>query len=141
MAELQIDSDWKKAAQEEKRKLAEREAAAKAKAQAAPAVAASDATPGTDPSRRARGERDAPPASFASLVQQLMTQVLLYLGEIAVRGGEGMVDLDMARRNIDLLGVLDEKTQGNLTPEERQLLDVTLYETRQRFVGVASQYL
>jgi len=134
MAELQIDSDWKKQAQEEKRKLAEREAAAKAKP--APVSAGSTGAGGAP-----TGRREAPPASFATMVQQMMTQVLLYLGEIAVRGGEGMVDLDMARRNIDMLAVLDEKTQNNLTPDERQLLDMTLYETRQRFVSVASQYL
>ena len=45
----------------------------------------------------------------------------------------------MAKHQIDTLGVLDEKTQGNLSEEEKQLLDAALYETRMRYVAVASQ--
>jgi hypothetical protein len=42
---------------------------------------------------------------------------------------------------IDTLGVLDEKTKGNLTSEEQKLMDRALYETRMRYVAVASQYV
>ena len=90
----------------------------------------------------ARGERgEMPAASLAGLVSQLMTQTLYYLGELAPRGGEPVVNLDMAKHNIDLLGVLEEKTKGNLTPEEKKLLDSVLYELRMRYVSVASQYI
>ena len=75
-----------------------------------------------------------------TLVNSLMTQVLLYLGELAPRGAEPQVNLDMAKFNIDLLGVLEEKTKGNLTPDEQKLLDTALYETRMRYVQIASQY-
>jgi hypothetical protein len=37
---------------------------------------------------------------------------------------------------IDILGILEEKTRGNLSPEERQLLEQGLYELRMRFVEV-----
>ena len=40
----------------------------------------------------------------------------------------------------DLLGVLEEKTRNNLTPDEQKLLDTALYETRMRYVQIASQY-
>jgi hypothetical protein len=143
---LQIDTDWKKQAQEEKKRLAEQEAkkaaaggvsAAGGAAQAAPGVPgeAAAAAPGQ------RGQRQLPPATFASLVQSMMTQVLFYLGDLAPRGQQPVVDLDMAKHNIDLLGMLEEKTRGNLTPEEQSLLDTTLYEVRMRYVTVASQYV
>jgi hypothetical protein len=37
--------------------------------------------------------------------------------------------------------VIEEKTRGNLTPDEQQMLDAALYETRMRYVSVASQYV
>jgi hypothetical protein len=58
-----------------------------------------------------------------------------------VRGGEPVVNLDMAKHQIDTLGVLEEKTANNLTPDEKRLLDAALYETRMRYVSVASQYI
>ena len=136
-----VDSDWKKQAQEEKRRLAE-EAAAKPAAPAAPPAAKSAASPaGRSASRRRRAAGELPEAGFTTLVQTLASQALLYLGGVAVSNGEGIVDLDTAKHQIDLLAVLEEKTQGNLSDDERSTLDVTLYETRMRFVGVASRYI
>jgi hypothetical protein len=70
-----------------------------------------------------------------------MTQVLFYLGDLATRGAEPAVNFDMARYQLDNLAVLEQKTTGNLTDEEKKLLDTALYETRMRFVSVASQYI
>jgi len=151
---LHVDTDWKKQAQEEKRKLAEQEE--KRRAAAAPAGVvpggAGAASPAAAPSagaaaaarqaggRGAAGQREFPPASFATLVQSLLTQVLFYLGDLATRGGEPMINLDMAKHNIDTLSVLEEKTRGNLTEEEKRLLDAALYEARMRYVALASRY-
>jgi hypothetical protein len=91
-----------------------------------------------------RGQRDGremPPVGFATLVQSILTQAMLYLGELAVRGGEPMLDLDMAKRQLDTLAMLEEKTKGNLTAEEQRLLDSVLYDLRQRFISVASQFI
>lgn len=153
---LHIDDDWKKQAQEEKRRLAEQEqqkaAAAASAATAMPGTAAAAAAaPAAEPSgstRSARAgggtggrQRELPPASFATLVQTLVTQAMFYLGGIATRGGEPVVDLDVAKHQIDLLGVLEEKTKGNLSPDEQKLLDAALYESRMRYISVASQYI
>jgi hypothetical protein len=70
-----------------------------------------------------------------------MTQTMFYLGELAPQGSEPMVNLDMAKHQIDLLGILEEKTTNNLADDEKRLLDAALYETRTRYVQVASQYL
>jgi hypothetical protein len=130
---LQIDTDWKKQAQEEKRRLAE---------QQKPALpAAAPAASSTAAARDPRAPREIPPASFATLVQSLVTQALFYLGDLSVRGGEPVVNLDMAKHHIDTLNVLEEKTVNNVSPEEKQLLDSALYEARMRYVSVASQYI
>jgi len=150
---LHIDTDWKKQAQEEKRRLAEEEQKREAEKQRASAPAASggpaSAGPGTPPTAQpARGrspgprggERQLPEASYPTLINTFVTQVLLYLGDLTPRGVEPQVNLDMAKFNIDLLGVLEEKTKGNLSPEEQKMLDNALYEVRMRYVSVASQY-
>jgi hypothetical protein len=134
---LQIDDDWKRQAQEEKRRLAEE--AEKKKSQVSSAAAVSSApvgAGGTSP----MGRRAAQAASFPALVQTLMTQALYYLGEIGSRSGQTFIDLDMAKLQIDLLAVLEEKTKNNLKPDEQQLLDTALYETRMRFVAVAREH-
>ena len=143
---LHIDTDWKKQAQEEKRKLAEQEKQRKESAAApAPAAPPPGPTPGAAPSsaRSASpsrgGARELPPPSFATLVQSIVTQILYYLGDLSSRGGEPSLNLDMAKHQIDTLGVIEEKTKGNLTEEEQHLLDAALYETRMRYVAVASQ--
>ena len=79
--------------------------------------------------------------SFGSLVQSIATQVLFYLGDLSPQGGEPMLNLDMAKHQIDTLSLLEEKTKNNLTPEEQHLLDAALYEVRARYVNVASQYI
>ncbi len=137
---LHVDTDWKKQAQEEKRKLAEKEQqqrAAEAKTAAPAAGAPAAGTAGAPAGQR----RQLPPASFASLVQTIMTQALFYLGDLAAHGGQGAVDLDMAKHQVDTLGVLEEKTRNNLSEEEKRLLDTALYEVRMRYVSVASQFL
>ena len=74
------------------------------------------------------------------LATPISLAIALFLSELAPRGVEPQVNLDMAKFNIDLLGVLEEKTKGNLSPDEQKLLDTALYETRMRYVQVASQY-
>ncbi len=86
-------------------------------------------------------QRELPQASFASLIQSILTQTMFYLGELTTRGAEPSVNLDMAKHQIDILGVLEEKTRGNLSEDEQRLLDATLYEVRTRYVNVASQYI
>ncbi len=129
---LQIDNDWKKQAQEEKRKLAE-------KAQEAKAATPSPGSSAT-PTAKRPGERETPTASFPTLVQQLMTQALVYLGEMTYRGSPPMLDLDMARYQHDLLTMIEQKTANNLTEVEQLAIDTALHEVRTRFIRTASEY-
>ncbi len=136
---LQVDNDWKKQAQEEKRKLAEKAAQQKAQAEAAAAAAAKPATP-PGGSGDADGASAEGGATFGALVQQMMTQALFYLGELAYPGRPPMLDLDRARNQHDLLTMLEQKTANNLTEEEQKMLDTVLHEVRTRFIRTASEY-
>jgi len=49
------------------------------------------------------------------------------------------IDLEMARHNIDLLELIEEKTRGNRTPDESKLAEQLLFETRMRFVELERQ--
>jgi len=76
-----------------------------------------------------------PRASFLMLVAGISTQVMMNLGEVGNPvTGELSRNLEHAKYNIDLLEVLKEKTEGNLTAEETRAIDMALYETRLRYV-------
>jgi hypothetical protein len=136
---LHVDTDWKKQAQEEKRRLAE---AARQQRQEPTAPMGVVAGPPADRRGGAAqpGERGIPPAGLETLIQSIVTQVLLYLGELGTRGGENLLNLDLAKHYLDTLGVLEAKTRGNLTPEEQKMFDLAGYEARMRFIAVASRY-
>jgi hypothetical protein len=77
-----------------------------------------------------------PNINFASFVLSLAATAEVHFGDRLEPGGAepGPVDLVAAGQMIDILELLEEKTRGNLTPEERQLLDTVLYELRLRYV-------
>jgi hypothetical protein len=137
---LHIDTDWKKQAQEEKRKMAEQASKTNQPAVVAPSTGApAVAVPAGG--RRGKGVRELPPPGIASVIQSLMTQVLYYLGDLPSSGGQTVLDVDMAKHQLDTLSILEEKTLNNLTADEKGLMDAALYETRTRFINVASQLL
>jgi hypothetical protein len=74
--------------------------------------------------------------SFAAFVLSLAHTAAVHFGDIPdpVSGEKSEVNLPAAQQMIDILALLEEKTRGNLTAEERQLLDQILYELRLRFV-------
>lgn len=81
-----------------------------------------------------RDPDDLPPIDFSTFIVSLRTSALLHLGQ----GGEG-VDLALARQEIDLLGVLEHKTHGNLTGEEERLLSQILFDVRTRYLAAYEQ--
>lgn len=138
-----VDDDWKKQARAEKAKLAEAEKANQAKAPpagarppgATPGKAPAGAGPGPGP-----GEEAEPPYNidFPELMRMLGTQALMYLGQFPdPQTGKAIIALDMAKVHIDMLGVLEEKTKGNLTPDEDRDLKGLLGELRMIFVEIS----
>jgi hypothetical protein len=106
-----VDTDWKARAAADREKLARKLAEEK------------------------RGEPQLPPASFTTIVSTFVTQAMIALGEVELPGAKGRtVDLQAARFAIDSLGILKEKTAGNLGPGEQQELDAILQSLRLRYV-------
>jgi hypothetical protein len=119
-----VDEDWKQQAQREKEILAAQEQEEKKK----------------EAEEEPRRGGPLPEGSLTALISMLTTQTLFALGFLQIKGEEEREpDLDLARYNIELLGALEEKTKGNLTAEEQQLLKNTLSDLRMGFVSVANQ--
>jgi hypothetical protein len=82
-----------------------------------------------------------PPANFLFLVESILMQAQMQLGLFSLGGEEEKSEpnLPLARHSIDLLGVLQEKTRGNLTVEEQRLLENGLTELRFRYIQVSEE--
>lgn len=123
MTEKKVDESWKEKIEhehEEQRKEQQQKEAGPAQPEAEP--------------------KGFPPiqASFVTLVADLAMQASLFLGEIVdPETNEPLTDLNRAKYLIDELGILEEKTKGNLSPEESGALKNVLYDLRMRFVEKA----
>lgn len=114
---IHIDSDWKAEAQKEKEKLAE-----EAK------------------QRETQGGQSGVPdkLDFNTMVQSMATNAAFALGLIPdPNSGQRILSIDLAKHYIDILGIIEEKTKGNLTDEETKMLSGTLNDLRQAFVEMA----
>lgn len=113
-----VDDDWKQQAQAEKEKLAEQETkeSSSGRAQAGPI----------------------PKADVTTLISSFLSQALFAMGAIEHPELGRSVDLDLAKFNIDMLAVLEEKTKGNLTQQEERMLNQAIHQARMAFVEVAS---
>jgi len=116
-----IDEGWKEEAAKEKDKLAEQQEAEKQEKQEQQA-------------------RQLPPADFSGLVSMLATQAFFALGVIrAKEDEEPKVDVALAQYNIDMLGIIDEKTKGNISDEEKKLLEGSIHQLRMAFVQITEK--
>jgi len=84
----------------------------------------------------AMGEQ--PPITFENLVQQFYVSAMIQMGAGAQEGQRPRVDILGARTTIDLLGVLAEKTRGNLTTAEDNTLQTVLFEVRMAFLELTN---
>lgn len=76
-----------------------------------------------------------PDASFHEIVEPLRLQALQFLGEVPLtEAGERAVLPRWAKHVIDLLGILDQRTRGNLSVEEREYMDAVLDDLRTRYL-------
>jgi hypothetical protein len=78
--------------------------------------------------------------TFAAFVLSLASSAAIHFGDLPdpMSGASSEPNLDGASQMIEILALLEQKTKGNLTAEERQLLEQILYELRMRFIEVKS---
>ncbi len=119
-----IDEDWKQQAQKEKEKLAEEANAEKAKE--------------AEKTEEQEAKRPLPPADFTGLVSMLATQAFFAMGVLRAEDDEEREpDLAAAKYNIDMLEIIQKKTENNLTEQESNLLQETLHQVRMTFVKLS----
>ena len=76
-----------------------------------------------------------PPIDFTTFLLSLASTAVIQMGAAPdPETGQVSANPHLAHETIDLLGMLREKTRGNLTPEEQQFFDALLYDLRVRFV-------
>lgn len=78
------------------------------------------------------------PIVFDHLVQSMYMTAMMSMGAGAQPGEKPRIDLMGARQTVDLLGVLQEKTKGNLTENEQRLLESALFELRMMFLEITN---
>jgi len=78
--------------------------------------------------------QDLPRLDFATFVLGIIGSAYTHLGDAPGPDGHVERDLGLARQDIDLLGLLEEKTKGNLTGDEERLLAQILFDLRMRYV-------
>lgn len=146
MTPKKVDESWKEQVERERKVAAAQPAKPGPNRVEAPVVAPPSPTP-AEPARRPSPppppepesepvveEAGLPEPNFAMFLSSLSMQAMMALGELPIPGtNQRREDLEQARYLIDTLGLLQQKTQGNLTPEESQFLDNALYELRLRY--------
>lgn len=126
--EKKVDESWKEQVERERT----------TQPQAKPAAAAHPTPPEPPPAEEVEEpmveDAGLPEPNFSMFLSSLSMQAMMALGELPIPGtNQRREDLEQARYLIDTLGVLQQKTRGNLTPEETQFLDNALYELRMRY--------
>lgn len=89
--------------------------------------------------RAANPAAGAPPAvTFEHVIQSIYLSAVVALGAATEPGQKPRIDILGARQSIDMLGVLQEKTKGNLSEKEQRLLQNALFEVRMMFLEVTN---
>ena len=90
---------------------------------------------GEEKETAAEEEAQLPEINFSTFIFSLSSSALLHFGEIPdPSSGTKKKNLPMAKHTIDILGMLEEKTRGNLTSDEEQLFKNILYDLRMLYV-------
>lgn len=88
-----------------------------------------------DPPTRTEEKKTKEPIDFLTFLLSLASSVQVHLGLVPNPAtGKTEQDLVLAQQTIDILGMLQEKTRGNLNQDEEHLFEMLLYELRLKFV-------
>jgi hypothetical protein len=95
---------------------------------------------GAEKASEPHDEKSFPKIDFSSLIMSLASAALISLGKFPEPQTGGIIkDLELAQQNIDIISILEEKTRGNLSPQEKNLIENVLYELRIEFVKAAKE--
>lgn len=92
-----------------------------------------------EPQESQPGPNEIPPASFPMLLTSIGTQAMMALGQVPdPMSGQPIYHPELAKHHIDTLVVLQEKTAGNLEPDEKEMIDNFIVQLQQLFVAMAN---
>jgi Domain of unknown function (DUF1844) len=95
----------------------------------------SEPSQGSEAQSKTETPQELPEINFSAFVISLSTQALMHLGEIAnPMSGKSEIDVPVAKQMIDILGMLQEKTRGNLDAGEGRLIEDLLFDLRMKYV-------
>ena len=135
---LIIDEDWKTQVQREKEEFERNKTASDNEPDGDTLPTAENPQPSEDSQRK--NSPSLPPASLPMLVASLGAQAMASLGQLPDDDGKTLpVNLAFAKHFIDLIGVIEEKTKGNLTPDENHYVQETLHQLRMTFIEIKSR--
>jgi hypothetical protein len=135
-----IDEDWKSQVEREKAQAAQAaEGGQPPNPEAAnPEAATSEAA--TSESASEMTEPELPPPSLPFLISTMAAQCMAAMGQLPDPiTGKPEIRLKFAKHHVDMLAVLQEKTQGNTTEEEAMMLEDALHQLRMMYVQLESQ--
>jgi hypothetical protein len=78
------------------------------------------------------------PVTMEHIIQSMYLSAIVAMGAATEPGQKPRIDIVGARQSIDMLGVLQEKTKGNLTDKEQRLLQSALFELRMMFLDITN---
>lgn len=121
---------------QDRRRFSPETGEAREESSAAPQTASESTTAEPARERLTSGQDSAlPEIDFSTFVISLSTQALMHLGEIASPiSGKIETDIDVAKQMIDLVGMLREKTRGNMNANEDRLMEGILFDLRMKYV-------
>lgn len=130
-----VDDDWKERVRKEREELRNKDKTEEGDGGEAPAEssATQDSAPANEQSGGDAGPKP-PPATLEGLISMLAAQAMVSMGVMPGPDGDAKVDRVFAKHFIDLLGILEEKTKGNLTDDESKMLTQVLHDLRMGYV-------
>jgi Domain of unknown function (DUF1844) len=132
--EVTVDEDWKTRVKAEDAAL-DQQFRSQPEAEATPKAESPAPTPEEGRRRERPAAREMPDPTFGDLVGWLATQAMMFLGEIPNPSTQrAETQLPVARYFIDMVAILEEKTAGQLTKEESNILAETLHSLRMTYM-------
>ncbi len=93
--------------------------------------------PANDEAGEQRQSAQLPEVTFSTFIWSLFSSSLVHMGEAPdPSSGQTRKDLALAKHTIDMIAMLKDKTKGNLSSDEQQMIDYILYEMRMKYLNV-----
>lgn len=135
MADQEEKQEGKGFTVQDRRRFSPETGEAREDAPEAPNVASAEPVAAPEGAASEQAQEPLPEINFSTFIISLSTQALMHLGEIAdPLSGKVNTDIPVAKQMIDIIGMLRDKTNGNLNAGEERLTKEILFDLRMKYV-------